>query len=180
MKDEDICGLLRSRDESGLTRLLDRYGGLIAYIVRNTGISPVEELSECVSDILFTVWRRIRKFDPSRSSFKTWLVIVTRGCAIDYRRKNKKYGGTVSLEEMKEFGRESSALNRLLDPDLIQLLQELPPPDNEIFYRRFILGETVREIADTLDSTQDAVYKRIARGKDKLRAIMEKEGYPYV
>ena len=180
MKDDDIRRLLRSRDESGLVCLLDRYGWLITYIVRNTGITHTEDIPECISDILFAVWKRIKKFDSSKSSFKTWLVLVSRGCAIDFLRKNKRYGGTVSLEDVKVIGNESSALNRLLSPDLIQMLQMLPPPDNEIFYRRFILGETVTGIADNLSLTQDAVYKRIMRGKSKLKALMEKEGYYYV
>jgi RNA polymerase sigma-70 factor (ECF subfamily) len=184
MKDEDIYRLLLSRNQDGLCRLLDRYGSLIAYIARNTGVANEEDIAECISDIMFTIWKRIKKFDPSKSSFKTWVVIVSRGCAIDYIRKNKKNNHMVSLDDLseaslKELYTESSALNRLLNPNLIQLLQELPPPDNEIFYRRFILGETVAGIAGLLGMTQDNIYKRISRGKEKLKVLMEREGYSY-
>jgi RNA polymerase sigma-70 factor (ECF subfamily) len=184
MKDEDICRLLLSRNQDGLSGLLDRYGSLIAYIARNAGVSNQEDISECISDILFTVWKRIKKYDSSKSTFKTWLVIVSRGCAIDYLRKNKKYNRMVFLDDLEETsGNElypkSSALDHLLDPGLIQLLQELPPPDNEIFYRRFILGETVAGIAGILGLTQENIYKRILRGKGKLKALMEREGYSY-
>ncbi|HHY81896.1 MAG TPA: sigma-70 family RNA polymerase sigma factor [Clostridiales bacterium] len=184
MKDEDICRLLLSRNEDGLSCLLDRYGSLIAYIIRNTGVTNEDDIAECISDIMHTVWKRIKKYDPSRSSFKTWLVIITRGCAINYLRKSNKYSSVISLDSLegtylKDLYSESSALERLLDPDLIQLLQEMPPPDNEIFYRRFVLGETVACIAGTLGLTQDNIYKRILRGKEKLKMLMEREGYNY-
>ncbi len=164
--------------------MLDRYGLLIAYISRNTGLTDREDISECVSDVLFAVWKRIRRYDPARSSFKTWLVMIARGCAIDHLRKNRKNDNQVPLAVLDEMGggllpAGTSALDRLLSPDLIQLLQGLPPPDNEIFYRRFVLGETVAGIAGLLGLTSDSIYKRIQRGKGKLRTILESEGYSY-
>ncbi|HCS73704.1 MAG TPA: hypothetical protein DIW17_07505 [Clostridiales bacterium] len=180
MQDKDIYELIHSKNQDGLSRLLDQYGSLISYIVRNTGITNPEDLSECISDILFAVWKRIKKFDLTKSSFKTWVVMLTRGCSIDYLRKNKKRISTVSIDQVPEISEESAELNKVLEPNLIQLLQELPPPDNEIFYHRFILGEAVTEIANILDLTNDAIYKRINRGKTKLRELMEREGIEYV
>lgn len=184
MKDEDICELLLVRNQVGLSSLLDKHGSLIAYIVRNTGLTNEEDISECISDVLLTVWKRVKKYDSSKSSFKTWLVMVTRGCAIDYLRKHNKNNTIVSLSDLDETGirqlhSASSALDHLLSHDLIQLLQDLPPPDNEIFYRRFILGETITGIANTLGMTQDNIYKRIQRGRNKLKMLMEREGYIY-
>ena len=180
MQGEDIYKLIHSKNQDGLSKLLDRYGGLISYIVRNIGITNPEDLAECTSDILFTVWKRIKKYDSTKSSFKTWVVMIARGCSIDYLRKNKNRLTIVSMDQIMEISEETTELNKLLGPDLIQLLQELPPPDNEIFYRRFVLGETVTEIAGILDLTKDTIYKRITRGKAKLRALMEREEFEYV
>jgi RNA polymerase sigma-70 factor (ECF subfamily) len=184
MKEDDIYNLLLSRDQNGLSLMLDQYGPLIAFVVRNTGLVNNEDVSECISDIIFTVWRRVKKYNPAKSSFKTWIVMVTRGCAIDYIRKNKKPNTVISLSDLeKTYGRElhsgTSALDYLINPDIIQLLQQLPPPDNEIFYRRFVLGEKVTDIADLLGLNQDTIYKRIQRGRSKLKILMEREGYNY-
>ena len=127
LKDEEILRLLLSRNQKGLSGLLDRYGLLIAYIARNTGLIAPEDISECVSDVLFAVWKRCKKYDPARSSFKTWLVMVARGCAIDYQRKSKGNNNLVSLSGLNEnsevlLNPRSSALEQLLYPDLIQLL----------------------------------------------------------
>ena len=177
--DEEILALIKNKNQDGLSLLVDRYGGLMAYIVRNAGLTNDEDVSECMSDILFTIWKRIKKFDDSRSSFKTWLIIVTRGCAIDFLRKNKKHKGVVSLEVVGEPYTEELASAGIDYNHLLELLQELPPPDNEIFFRRFVLGESVAEIARLLGLTEDNIYKRVLRGKSKLKALMEREGYCY-
>lgn len=180
MIDEEILNLINEKNQEGLTYLLDKYGGMMAYIVRNTGNFSEEDISECLSDVLFTVWKRVKKFDRTKASFKTWVVIVTRGCAIDFLRKNSKHKNTISLEDIKELHSETSAFAELEDNGIIEVLQQLPPPDNEIFYRRFVLGESLAEISKLLDMTQDSIYKRIQRGKEKLKNLMKREGCYYV
>ncbi len=179
MGDADILALLRARKQEGLNYLLDKYAGLMNYIVKNTGIQNNEDVSECISDILFTIWKRINKYDQSKASFKTWIIIVTRGCAIDNLRKNAKHSNVVPLDEINEISISDNDLLKGPENNVLSLLQELTPPDNHIFYRRFVLGESVTEIAKVLGITQENVYKRISRGKEKLKVLVEKEGYQY-
>ena len=56
MSDDNILALLRAR-ERGLSYLLDKYAGLMKYIVKNTGIENDEDMSECISDILLPYGR---------------------------------------------------------------------------------------------------------------------------
>ena len=179
MNDEDILTLLKARKQEGLSHMLDRFGGLMAYIVKNTGNFSEEDVSECISDVLYTVWKRIDKYNKSKASFKTWVMMVTRGCAIDCLRKNMKHSQVVSFEDIDEISVPAGDYGITSDNSVISFLQELSPPDNEIFYRRFVLGESVARIAKTLEITQENVYKRLSRGKEKLKNIMSKEGYPY-
>jgi RNA polymerase sigma-70 factor (ECF subfamily) len=179
MKDEDILALIKAGKQEGLSHILDRYSGLMAYIIRNTGSFCEEDISECLSDILFTIWKRVSKYDKTKASFKTWIMLVARGCALDYMRKNKKYNNVVSLEDIGEIAADGSESDRLCDSSVISFLQELTPPDNEIFYRRFVLGESVAEISRLLNITQDNVYKRLSRGREKLKSMMLKEGCRY-
>ena len=180
MSDEEILKLLKARKQEGLSHILDQYQGLMTYIVKNTGIFNEEDVAECMSDILYTLWKRIHKYDKSKSSFKTWLIMVTRGCAIDYLRRNKKYGQVISFDEIGDIADAARVFRERDDNTVISFLQALTPPDNEIFYRRFILGESVAAIAEMLDLTQDNVYKRLSRGKEKLKTLMGREGNGYV
>lgn len=178
MSDNQIYDLILAGNQDGLSMLLDKYGGLMTYIARNIGKFTDEDLRECVSDALLTLWKRIKYYDMSKSSFKSWIVLVTRGCTIDYIRKNSRHIDTLFLEDLNgELICDSNSIDSLDIDKIIELMNKLPPPDNEIFYRRFILGEDVADISDILKITKENVYKRIARGRENLRAILIKEGY---
>lgn len=182
MNDEDICALIKAKNEKGLSLLMDKYGGLFVYITRNIGSFSEEDTAECVSDTLFTIWKRINKFDKTKASFKTWIVMIARGCAIDYLRKNINAKrtvpiDTVTIHQMEELTYMAyNEFDQMEYNQLIELLQELSPPDNHIFYRRFVLGMSVTEIADELNLTADNIYKRLSRGKEKLKDIIRREG----
>lgn len=177
MTDDDIYVLIKAKKEYGLSFLMDKYGGLLVYIVKNRGAFSEEDIAECVNDILFTIWKRINKFDKGKSSFKTWVIMVARNCAIDHLRKTSKHKKTVYIDDVGELSADDNEFNKMGYESLIELLQELPPPDNEIFYRRFILGENVKEIARLLDLTVDNTYKRLSRGRKKLKNLKNGEGY---
>jgi RNA polymerase sigma-70 factor (ECF subfamily) len=176
MNDDKIYVLIKSRKENGLSLLMDKYGGLLVYIVKNRGDFSEEDIAECMNDILLTIWKRINKYDKNKSSFKTWIIMIARGCAVDYLRKTNKHKKTVSINDVKELYFDDNQFNKLSYNRLIELLQELPPPDNDIFYHRFVLGESVKEIAKILGLTVDNIYKRISRGKKKFKNLLIKEG----
>lgn len=179
MSDDNILALIRARKQEGLSYLLDKYAGLMKYIVNNTGLRNDDDVSECISDILYTIWKRINKYNQAKASFKSWIVIVTRGCAIDYLRKNSKHSNVISFDDINEISVTDNDFLNVSENNVLYLLQELSPPDNDIFYRRFVLGESVSKIAKDIGITQDNVYKRISRGKEKLRDLIIREGYRY-
>lgn len=177
MSDDQIYNSILAGKQDGLSLLLDKYGGLMAYIARNVGHFNEEDIEECISDILLAVWKRIGNYKKDKSSFKSWVVLVTRGCAIDHVRKTGKHNETLHLEDIGEGFPFNESYDQLGMDKMNELLNQLAPPDNEIFYRRFILGEDVSVISRTLNQTKESIYKRIARGREKLRAILAEEGY---
>ncbi|MBF4692486.1 sigma-70 family RNA polymerase sigma factor [Fusibacter ferrireducens] len=175
MNDESIYKRLLRRDQQALADILNQYGGLLKYIIDNTVHLTTEEMEECVSDVLFLIWQRIEKFDATKSSLKSWIILITRSAAIDYYRKVKKHRKTVSIEAVSATLDFQETFEVLSIEEIIELLQQLPPPDNAIFYDRFILGEDMECIADKYEISKDNAYKRIARGRLKLKAIFAKE-----
>ncbi|MBN2853736.1 MAG: sigma-70 family RNA polymerase sigma factor [Clostridia bacterium] len=173
MIDNKICNMLQHKDQNGLSVIIDEYGGLLAYIAKNHGITDEKDIEECLSDILFTIWKRFDKFDCSRSSFKTWIVLLGKGCMVDFIRKNKKHRKLISIEQVNE-----AELKYTIEEDsfkIADMIDLLPPPDDDIFYRKFILGESIKEIAEVLHLTTENIYKRVARGKNRLSHLINKE-----
>ena len=173
MEDQKMIYWLINDPNKGITEIMKMYGGLLIHLVQNIGITRREDQEECISDILFRVWRKAKQYDETKSSFKTWLILLARGSSVDYIRKHKNVLMTIpmeSLEDMKEIRGEDEFL------DILGLLQRLPYPDNQIFFKRFVLGESTISIAEQVRLSADNVYKRIQRGREKLKEIIEREG----
>jgi DNA-directed RNA polymerase specialized sigma24 family protein len=59
MSDYQIYRLILAGNQEGLSLLLDKYGGLLKYIASNLGKLSDEDIEECISDTLLTIWKRI-------------------------------------------------------------------------------------------------------------------------
>ena len=57
-----------------------------------------------------------------------------------------------------------------------QAVEELPPPDREIFLLRYYLYQPVKEIARRLGMTPKAVEHRLDRGRRRLREKLMERG----
>lgn len=172
MEDQRIVQLLNMDPDQGITLIMNRYGGLLRYLIQNTGIVSTEDQEECLSDIMFHVWRRIKGYDQNKSSFKTWLVLLAKGCSVDYIRKHKKRFQSISLDRMEDLSLMKGEAEYL---GIMDDLQRLPYPDSEIFMRRFVMGEKPSAIAAEFQLSVDNVYKKIQRGRDTLKKLMNRE-----
>ncbi len=173
MKDLELRKLLLNRDSSALAILLNKYGGLFSYMAKNMGISNAHDIEECISDITYLIWKKVKKYDHSQSAFKTWTILVAKGCIIDYVRKNKKHSKIVSIDHINQS--EVSYSMDMSVTSIADTINKLPPPDDEIFFRKYILGETVTDISKVLGKSVEAVYKRINRGKSTLYRLLKQE-----
>lgn len=54
-------------------------------------------------------------------------------------------------------------------------LEKLPPKERSALLLFYIGGYSVREIAGIMDATEDAVKKRLSRGRKKLKTLLEDE-----
>ena len=65
------------------------------------------------------------------------------------------------------------------DPTLLarleDLLPTLPPDDADLIRRKYFVGETSREIAVQLDTTEKAIESRLVRVRRRLRETILKE-----
>jgi RNA polymerase sigma-70 factor (ECF subfamily) len=72
-----------------LSKLYDRYSRTVFGVgLKILGDRSLAE--ELVQEVFLKVWRSSRTFDPSRSSFSTWLYRLTRSCALDLYRKRAR------------------------------------------------------------------------------------------
>ena len=171
MPDSEIIRLILSKDERGLTELLNRYEPLIRYVITPILKSP-EDVEECLSDITFRIWDKIRLYDSSCGSFKGWLTAVSRNAALNHAAKLRR------REYREEIGENSPAedptpeeevLRREQQERLEKIINNLMPGEKLIYYRRYYYMQTVSQIAAELGMSERSVEGRLYRLKQKLK-----------
>lgn len=166
---------LLKKNEKALEFVVDEYGALINGIVRNVLKSLGDNgiLEECLSDIFFSVWKNIEKFEGDEVEFKYWICGLSKYKAIDYYRKySKKLNTGVSLEEKEEadsYNLEKEIIQNIETNEVIKLINKLKEPDKSIFVMKFLFDYSSKKIADILGLTVSNINTKISRGREKIK-----------
>ena len=166
--DQQLLLLLCNDPEAGLTALLDTYGAMINAVVRRVLYKTPQDTEECVADTLVAAWRNAASLQQKNGPLKGWLCVTARNLAINRWHALKRRDADALNEE--------TASDWLLEPhtsdaeDAIEaLVSALPPPDKEIFIRRYYLLESSREIGKAIGMEEHTVNVRLSRGRAKLK-----------
>ncbi|MCQ2407632.1 MAG: sigma-70 family RNA polymerase sigma factor [Oscillospiraceae bacterium] len=181
--DSRIIALLKKRDEQAIKIIREQYGTMCLQIAyRITGSH--EDAEECVDDMLITVWNTIPPMIPEK--LPAYLVSLISRKAIDkYERAcRQKRGGTQfesALDELAEFlpsGEcvEQQVEQRELTNYITEWLRSLPSGHKRIFMQRYYWSESVQEIAQANQMSDDAVKMQLMRLRTKLKEYLRKEG----
>ncbi len=168
--------LLARREPAALEELF-KYAGLLRLVVRRrfgTAIAE-EDCRDIVADTLLHAWRTGERFDPSLSSVKSWLIVLTVYRAREFLRRMGSLS-TVSLDHV-----EPSTCARHHQPapadeqpseQIERLLRRLPPRRARIVEMHYYEGCSVLEIAQRLEISQGAVKSHLSNGRADLRRVL--------
>lgn len=127
---------------------------------------------DALQETLLRVARYVRVF-ATEAIFWSWLKMVARSAARDAVRRERRY--LAALERLTSLWRSApgdSALeeNDLLDGALADALDHLDPADRHLLEGKYLLGQTVRELAIETGLSDKAVESRLLRLRRQLRA----------
>ncbi len=162
-----VCGI-KKRSNKAFDEFCHSYGGLIHSIVRYhlAGLCDLQE--ECINDILLAVWRNIDRFDPEKNTLKNWVAAISKYRCIDYKRR---YLNGIRPENVDDADIPVYDVYDSLKEDVDSLLSALPKEDAEIFYRRYIIGQSTEEISVITGIKKSVIYNRISRGRKRLKQV---------
>lgn len=170
---DEIVERLWRRDETALTLMEHRYGGLL---------QNVQDAEEALNDLRQRIWDSIPPAKPRY--FQAYLAKTARNTALhrlEREQAQKRSGITVLLDELAECipdpaaGREQDAL--LLRDTLNRFVRSLHGEERSIFLRRYFFGESLREIAAAHRCSENRAAVVLYRTRNKLRELLKEEGY---
>ncbi|MEO1352296.1 MAG: sigma-70 family RNA polymerase sigma factor [Cyanobacteria bacterium J06635_15] len=177
--DTDLVMALRAGDTAALGALYDRHARLVYGIALKMLNNPQE--SEDLTHDIFLYLAKTTSYDPTRSSLRTFLAVITRSRAID--RLRSKTTRTRALQRQKSNQRQDTLTNPPLEylfqreqsQAVLNILAQLSAEQREILQLMYYEGLTQASIAQRLNLPLTTVKARARRGLLKLRQIF-KEG----
>ena len=152
-------------------RLYDAHATpLLRFLMYRTGDRALAE--DLVADTFERVLRARRRFDPRKSSEKTWIYTIALNCLRDHLRR--RGAETRALERVTVPGEDPadrpSWHDAVDDRDaLMRALEHLTEDERQAVALRYGADLTLAEIEKVLGESRGAVEGRLYRGLGKLR-----------
>ncbi|NLV50768.1 MAG: sigma-70 family RNA polymerase sigma factor [Clostridiales bacterium] len=179
MGDNELLLLLKEHPDKGIEQFMRQYTGLIYSIVsgRAGNAVTVQDIEECVSDVIFEIYQKAESFDLSKGTLQAYASVVARSRAINLFNKGvKELARTSSTEIYDDSINISGFEDDVIETDerrhLIEIIKSLGEPDGTIIFRKYYFGQKSKDIAIDLGFTTIAIDTRISRAKAKLRTIL--------
>ncbi|MDO4812727.1 MAG: sigma-70 family RNA polymerase sigma factor [Eubacteriales bacterium] len=182
MEERDLILRVQERDEAAFEALVRLYEKKVYTLCRRM-CGNEEDAQEASQDAFLAVWRAIGTF-RQESSFSTWLYRLATNACIDLLRRNKRSGGSVSLDDeetapelvdtrpLPQQELERRETQRLVEDGL----RALPDDYRAILLLREVQGLSYAEIAQVTQLELGTVKSRISRGRILLRNYLTASG----
>jgi len=170
LEENSIITLVRAGNDDAFSEIINHYQTpIIRYLYHLTG--DYELAQDLAQDTFVQAYKSILKTD-SNLQFQSWLYkIATNNVWQHYRRKKlisfipfsayHKITPPVNETQMEILGKKI---------EIRKALNKVPADQRACIVLHFVEGFKYREIAETLGISEDAVRKRVARGKEAFRS----------
>jgi RNA polymerase sigma factor (sigma-70 family) len=176
MSDDQLWQQSRDGDREAFGRIVERYQSLVCSLAYSAcgNLSRSEDLAQ---ETFVTAWQKLGDLrEPAK--LRAWLCGIVRNLSANAARREARRGGPAeSLDAVEE------AATAEADPAAQAVTQEeaallwrslggLPDTYREpmvLFYRQ---GQSVAEVANALELSEEAVKQRLSRGRTMLREEM--------
>ncbi len=172
--EEKLLKSLKKRRRGSLEKAIELYTPYVSTVVYNVIGSAMsrEDIEETVSDVFISLWRSAASLDADKGCIRAYLGAAARNtaknrlrCAVGHEELDESLISDRGTPEEEAERREERRL-------LINAVRSLGEPDSEIFMRYYFYGEKTGEIADAVGICTSTVKSKLARGRKKLREIL--------
>ncbi len=174
ISDNDVVKLyLQTREPAYFSLLYDRYSGKVyrkcISLLKDEGMAQ-----DATQGIFMKIFINLAKFS-GKSKFSTWLYSVTYNYCIDVIRRTKKEKNIFSdeIESVPELIEEvdDKELLQMKVSRLKKVLDNIPSGDKAILLMKYQQDMSIKEIAEILDKTENAIKMKIKRAKHKAKLV---------
>lgn len=164
------------RDEPRLRKLYrEHVDAVFAFFAYSVSRPHAEDLTSATFERVIRAWDR---YDPERSSERTWILAIARNLLTDHYRR-QRHRDAVSLDEHPALaealltGGDGTA-HRLDADEVRRWLALLSARERDVLTLRYGADLSAREIGTLLELTEVNIHQILSRSLRKLRDVAER------
>lgn len=149
-----------TKREAETNRILQTYGDMLyrtAYLL----LGNPHDVQDALQETLLRYMEKAPVF-ASGDHERAWLLRVTANCCKDFLRFRKRHS-CLDIEPLKE------QLSAPEEETLMREIYALPAKGKTVLILHYFEGYSVREIAEILSISENAVKKRLQRAREALK-----------
>jgi RNA polymerase sigma-70 factor (ECF subfamily) len=129
-----------------------------------------ETAQDLTSQTFFKALKNIKRFDPGKGLFSSWLYRIASNCVIDHWRTLKKNLDIADIWDLKAKGNIAvDAENKERLERVREYLDRFSPEQREVVTMRIWDGLSYREIAEILEKSEASCKMMFSRALSRLR-----------
>lgn len=178
MLDTLLAQLETEEEKTLIEKLYQEYQGQM-YNAAYTILQHQQDSEDAVQSAFEKVIKHISDYDWDFSqNTQLLLTVITRNIARnEIKKRNLKLEHELDIDyfdpDFEETISVNEDFNKITFEQIKDLIYKLPVDLKNVIIMRFILDKNPKTIADFLDITESAVYKRISAARKLLKDIME-------
>ena len=170
-----VIALVRAGEADAFAEIIGHYqAAIIRYLYRLTG--DYEMAKDLAQDTFIQAYKGILKTN-AELSFKAWLYRIATNNALQHHRRKKLLSFipfTTKEQDIPDTANQANCSSERIA--INEALLKVPKEQRTCLVLHFVEGFKYREIAETLGCSEEAVRKRVARGKKLFIDLYDREG----
>lgn len=170
---ESLTRAMASSDEDAYRRFFDLYFDRLHAYHLTLNQNRHHTANETLQLTLMRVVKHIKPF-AAQEAFWDWLALLSRCAVRDHLKKDKRYFHAIRryFENLISPSGESDELESPA-PQIQQAVCQLPEIDQDIIHRKYTKRQSIRQIANDLETTEKSIESRLLRARKKLRTTLQ-------
>jgi RNA polymerase sigma-70 factor (ECF subfamily) len=172
-----MAAVAGERDRSAFAEIYDHFAPRLKGYLRRRG-SDAGQAEELAQEIMLTVWRKARLYDPAQANVSTWIFTIARNRRIDALRRERRpeFDATDPAFVPDNEPSPDDALAASQDSAMLRrAIEDIPDEQGTLLRMAFYDDKSHSSIADELGLPLGTVKSRIRLALAKLRRSIEED-----
>ncbi|MCH8257402.1 MAG: sigma-70 family RNA polymerase sigma factor [Proteobacteria bacterium] len=162
-------------DESAYELLLEQHlPSLTNYVMRM--MANTAEADDIIQETFIRLWTHGQTFNPRYAKLTTWLHNIAHNLCIDHFRKhNRMIGEPTEQPDVEARGPEQGYIQQRQVRSIQEAMMALPEKQRSAIIMCHYQGLSNKDAAAVIEISIEALESLMARGRKKLKDILENE-----